>query len=886
MQRRALALKLNLAAVIILVTVLVSCGGPSGPSNLFVEENAWTGAIPDGATMITSEEFQRMVGARQLVLRSSADVEAQAEARAEQFAEDRDLLSALSDPSDNVADLLAAVAAGGDYVGDIAAELEGGESVTLEGLETQLRNAAQDAQLAASAANALSVYSMTYALLPADLQAQAPPPASLSGRPLADVQAALAAVDALLGTLTDLDHTSIDPYSLAPGGGELEQFSAGNGMDSGTSCAAPTGFVARLWFPLKSFVSPVRDQANRGTCWAFTAIGAIESRERVQNANPVNLSEQFLVNKVKNDWDENDYTDGYNSLKAINTATSKGQAMAPESSWTYNPAPNRADGRSGKAEYYQGTCDPYGTAGGGWCSETSHESPTYCTTVLIVTYCGYKTMTFSGSGVAAGKAVQVWSSGETFNLNNLRNLLAQGHVLMASFPVYEGFMSAPAGVVSDYDKKYIDDKGNLVDGSYGGHAVQIVAFFSNADLSTPSYTYDIGGGGYFVVKNSWGCGSGDGGYYYVPADYVQTRFNSLATLEFDSRRSAAWTKEQANPGSTEAPAVSIKNPRPTIDLRVGTDLAGFFGVTHSTASSVSLVVRSSVDGLLFDGAWNTAPFTFPTPLVRTFTSTGQRTITVRASYAGNVSEQSFVANVVNSAPSLVLSGAGTAYIAEWYGVAATVSDVNDAGTAALCARTTWSVSSPDVLDTTTGCQVNVTFGTTGNRSVTATTRDAEGLGTTRSLTVNVQPTPVNPYPRVTAYGVQARRFTTVGQVTLCLNNGVSSGSTIDFREDGCNFVGETGAHKRYSAFVEVENPSSEALTYDWRVWVTYNGSEHLLNYTAGSTDNRFVPFSPGNALDATEPCRITVTVHAPDPSRDKSLTVWTGSCTYYTTRIN
>ena len=69
--------------------------------------------------------------------------------------------------------------------------------------------------------------------------------------------------------------------------------------------------VARFWFPLKSFVSPIKKQANRGLCWAFAAIGAVESRERVQNNNRVDLSEQFLVNKVKQDWDDDDYNDGY-----------------------------------------------------------------------------------------------------------------------------------------------------------------------------------------------------------------------------------------------------------------------------------------------------------------------------------------------------------------------------------------------------------------------------------------------------------------------------------------------------------------------------------------------------------------------------------------------
>ena len=33
--------------------------------------------------------------------------------------------------------------------------------------------------------------------------------------------------------------------------------------------------VARYWFPLKYFISPVKNQGGRGTCWAFTAISAM-----------------------------------------------------------------------------------------------------------------------------------------------------------------------------------------------------------------------------------------------------------------------------------------------------------------------------------------------------------------------------------------------------------------------------------------------------------------------------------------------------------------------------------------------------------------------------------------------------------------------------------
>src|SRR5690606_31286460 len=126
---------------------------------------------------------------------------------------------------------------------------------------------------------------------------------------------------------------------------------------------------------LKNFISPMKSQGNRGTCWAFTAIGAVESRERVQNANPVNLSEQFFVNKVKEDWDESEYTDGYNSVRALNLAVVEGQALPGEGGWTYNTSPNRPLIPDGTAAAYANSCNPYGTGpNAGSCSDSSHQS--------------------------------------------------------------------------------------------------------------------------------------------------------------------------------------------------------------------------------------------------------------------------------------------------------------------------------------------------------------------------------------------------------------------------------------------------------------------------------------------------------------------------------
>ena len=336
----------------------------------------------------------------------------------------------------------------------------------------------------------------------------------MQGKPLAEVKAALEQLNSLLTNQPE----SLGVARLEPDGGlQPQAVNPGNGTDNNGPCT-PTNLVARYWFPLKNFVSPVKNQANRGTCWTFTAVGALESRERVQNNLPSDLSEQFLVNKVKQDWDASDYSDGYWSERALETAADKGQVFPPEGSWTYNGAASRPSVRDGDSDSYANSCDGYT----GTCSDTAHESRRVCTTVIFP-FCSYASVTFGGPGVAPSRTIQVWKNGERFDLNRYRLLLSQGYVLMASFPVYKGFMDdvTDDGAVSNYGMTRPDDKGKEVSGSYGGHALQIVGFLSNADLSRFGNTPDIGGGGYFIVKNSWGCFAGDGGYYQAP--YRETR---------------------------------------------------------------------------------------------------------------------------------------------------------------------------------------------------------------------------------------------------------------------------------------------------------------------------------------------------------------------------
>lgn len=883
MRRKKLAGRHVVAMAAVLLFV-VSCGAPPTiPTDLLVEENAWNLPVPAEADIVSPEEFGRRIASGELRLITGEMLAEQAADREAAFDADREALSALVDASPAVAALLEDAEGVTDYEGERPVELPTGDTVSLLGLGTQFRNAVEIEALARDPENALADYALGHALAPADIQGQLPTPESLQGAPLADIREALAQLEALLAASVDASVLGSARLEVS-GAVWAAQVVPGNGTDNNGACA-PTNLAGLFWYPLKSFISPMKQQASRGTCWAFTAIGALESRERVQNDVTLDLSEQFLVNKVKEDWDASDFTDGYFSERALNAAADRGQRFPSEASWTYNPAPNRANATGSDAAAYAGTCTGYS----GTCSPTAHQSRQVCTT-FVFEFCSYVSVSYAGAGPVASRSIQVWSSGQPFDLSRYRMLLAQGHVLMASFPVYKGFMDdvGADGIVSNYARTRLDAMGNEVAGSYGGHAVQIVGFLSNLEMTRAGVTPNIGGGGYFIVKNSWGCNAGDGGFYYVPADYVSRLFNSLSVLDFDGRRSSRWVSEQSTPGGTVAPGISIKANPGVVDLRVEKNLAQFFAVTHPVARGVTLKVTSDRDGVLHNGPWATDPNAlFGPELKRIFATTGVRTLTLEATYGSGRSTANLFVDVRNTAPVVNLSYAGPAYVGVTFPMTALITDVNEASGSALCSRTSWSVDAPDAVSTTTGCAQQVTFAATGSRQVRVTTVDTEGATGVSNVTLNVQPAPANPYPQVTSYGVYARDALFVGGIFIgCSDLAVGAGATIDLRQDGCTLAVIGNPPKRFSAAVVVQNPDAEALTYDWRTIVTVGGVDTTVNTLVGSSSATFVPYSPGNAIAVTNDCRVTVTVNAPDPTRSKSLTVWAGKCTYWSTRLN
>ncbi len=918
------------ASVMVLSAAMAACGGGGGSSSpppppvetLFTAENAWVDPIPSAATQISEDEFRKAIVSGKGVIVSATSLQKQKDARDQAFRDNKAYLTAIANPSAALTALLKEAEAITTDPGDRQSDVLNGP-VQL-GLGERLKMAVRRDQLGKSADSLMGVYTLTYGLLPADLQAKIASPDSLKGSTLEQLTLAQAKLDELTGSIAALDGTyrqsapnpspsanalsaakislmpkagnALGPYSVLPTGG--------GGLDATSSCA-PRGYAATYWFPLKKFVSPTKDQAQRGVCWSFAALGAVESRERVQNNNPVNLSEQFLVNKVKLEWGPSEVAEGGSADFALSEAVKHNQLLAQESQWTYNGAAMRTKLANGEPDGYKNVCNSYT----GSCSETTHESAQQCTTSNGKKFCMNQVMELSGSIVAGTTTPQapqvtsqVWpyagdkdadpvvqANKDQLSLARLRNLLAQGHVLMTAFPLYRGFdevlsnvdrngnpVTVPfAGILINYNDETCDKNGNCSRASRGDHVAQIIGFLSN-DITGEG----AGGGGLFVLKNSWGCGYGDSGYAYIPADYFFRYFHEASILNFDSTRSAAWNGEQNLPGS--APAITVPNASVNVDLRVKTDLAGLFNVTHPIADDVALTVTSNVLGKIYDGGWSTARNLLIGPSFRyTFNSEGTQTLTIVARNGTASSSATVNINVVNSPPVIKFVTSGLAYQGEAYPIALQLSDINEPDSTQLCAVAHWTVNATDTITDHSGCAQTVTFASAGIHTVDVSTFDRETLTTTKTLQVDVQPAPVNPFPRIKTANVKSSEFTSSGIFKFCSSVNVANGATINLRNLGCSLLIGQPAPPRYSVAVDVENPSNEMLAYEWNLYITGATGVEVNAFPGpfSTGSNTATLFSPGNQTQVTDFCRVTVDVKAPDPTRNKTQLVWSGMCT-------
>jgi Papain family cysteine protease/Putative binding domain, N-terminal len=188
-----------------------------------------------------------------------------------------------------------------------------------------------------------------------------------------------------------------------------------------------------------NYVTPVRNQGICGSCWAFAATAALESKWLISQNNPgadLNLSEQVLVSCSRAGSCSGGYID-----KASDYIRNLG--LPSENCFPYTAANN--------------TC-------AGACSDYQKSS------FAITTW--------------------HWAATTSPSVEALKGALYAYGPLVTTMDVYSDFFSYRTGVYS------------YVTGSYqGGHAILLVGYND--------------AGKYFIAKNSWGTGWGEGGYFKV-----------------------------------------------------------------------------------------------------------------------------------------------------------------------------------------------------------------------------------------------------------------------------------------------------------------------------------------------------------------------------------
>jgi|GEM_PF-945715 len=904
------------ALVLGLSLLLTACPDTSSTPNpppttgdLFTDANAYKGDT-SGAKIISAAEFEAQVKSGDITLETLELRDARFEAAQKKIKADLDFLRAIPDDqkSEDVKALLSSAVdlptmPDGNYV--LPVKQNDGSSVNVVTLGTPAMAAllVDTYKRSDSLDNQLEAYKIGFDAAPEATRANLPTPDSLKGKPLSDVLAARDALDSALENVDDLDGVQVETGSSTGLSSQATKVDVG---DQGTDCARKDGGIYRNFaWPLKNFQSNIKNQGQRGTCWAFAAVGALESQDRVVFDSATNLSEQFLVNKVKREWGASDFNDGGGAEWVLERAVENKFAIPWEQYWPYNPAYGRPANAfqvddpktpqneqiAGTMASYKGACGP-GALGADtlvytWsCSETAHQSPFICAPAGDKKFCGYFRMVAPANASASYSSLTIpmwnnqWSNLSAkkrlkkFPLAELRNALASGYTLISSFGVFQGFDAPNAeGFVTDFSDA----------GGRGGHVTTIVGYIDNATLHRRLPNAPNAGSGYFVLKNSWGC-TADGGYYYVPVNYVTRFFSDLSVLKLPTRRGNNWKNQQKNPGVQDAPSIEIKANPARVDLRVETDLAQFFKVTQVKVTSVNLSVTSSADGLLYNGPWSTdTSALFGSSLKKTFGTAGPRTLTLTATNNAIDATATLNVDVVNTAPKINLSFSGDARVGEDYPITAQIVDPNEVDASKLCANTLWSTDTPDSLSSAVGCTVKFKAGAQGARVVRVNTRDNEGATDSKTIALNVLPPPPNPYPRIGSSGVYSREqpVASPGSISICGDVSVPSGNTIDLRQTGCTaLIGIVTPPQRYSAQVKVENPSSEKLSYDWRFYFTdSNGEKEAIN-NLGSSATSFDLTSPGDGFVNTFNCRVTLKVNAPEASRSKGpLTVWSGKCT-------
>lgn len=219
---------------------------------------------------------------------------------------------------------------------------------------------------------------------------------------------------------------------------------------------------------LRAHCSPVEDQGNLGSCTANAGAGIIEYYERRAFGRHLDASRLFLYKAARNLMKLKGDTGAY-LRTTIGAMVLFG--VPPEEHWPYDDGPDRFD----------------------------REPPAFCYAFAQ----NYKAIRYYRHDIPGTPAAET--------LERIKAHLASGHPTMFGFTVYSSIESADARGAIPFPgpKERIE----------GGHAVAAVGYDDRIEVKNGK-----NGGhettGALLIRNSWGTNWGEGGYGWLPYEYV------------------------------------------------------------------------------------------------------------------------------------------------------------------------------------------------------------------------------------------------------------------------------------------------------------------------------------------------------------------------------
>jgi C1A family cysteine protease len=238
-------------------------------------------------------------------------------------------------------------------------------------------------------------------------------------------------------------------------------FEGRRGSRKGSRTDAPKAVDLRAW------ASPVEDQGRLGSCTAQAGAGVIEYYERKSFGRHIETSRLFLYKVTRNLMKMKGDTGAY-------LRTTMGAMVLfgapPEEYWPYSDEGDTFD----------------------------QEPPAFCYAFAQ----NYQTITYFRHDPPGSSRAEV--------LGRLKAYLAAGHPAMFGFTVYNSIeQAAVTGRIPFPSER---------EGIEGGHAVVAMGYDDSLTIRNEHGGAETRGA--LLVRNSWGRSWGDGGYGWLPYEYV------------------------------------------------------------------------------------------------------------------------------------------------------------------------------------------------------------------------------------------------------------------------------------------------------------------------------------------------------------------------------